>query len=131
MIVVDASALVYALTETGPAALDVRQLFGRETCHSPHLIDAEVGQALRRMAMRGVVLDKVAEVTLTNAAQVIDERHEAHGQLSSIAWSLRHRVSFYDGLYVALAAVLDAPLVTADARLTRTPLPCRFQLVSA
>lgn len=129
MIVVDASALVYALTETGPAALDVRQLFGRETCHSPHLIDAEVGQALRRMAMRGVVLDKVAEVTLTNAAQVIDERHEVHGQLSSIAWTLRHRVSFYDALYVALAVILDAPLVTADARLTRTPLPCQVELI--
>jgi predicted nucleic acid-binding protein len=30
-------------------------------------------------------------------------------------------VSFYDGLYVALAVALAVPLVTADQRLARTP----------
>ena len=30
-------------------------------------------------------------------------------------------MSFYDGLYVALAAALAVPLVTADARLSRAP----------
>jgi predicted nucleic acid-binding protein len=32
---------------------------------------------------------------------------------------LRHNLSFYDGLYVALAEVLNAPLVTLDRRLAR------------
>lgn len=131
MIVVDASAYVLAATEETAHADQLLERMSRETCHSPHLIDAEIGQALRRLAIQSVIDDETAEDALNSAAHVIDERHEAHGQLSSIAWSLRHRVSFYDGLYVALAAVLDAPLVTADTRLTRTPLPCRFQLVSA
>jgi predicted nucleic acid-binding protein len=32
---------------------------------------------------------------------------------------LRHNHSFYDSLYVALAEVLDVPLVTLDRRLAR------------
>lgn len=129
MIVVDVSVLVMAMSETGPAAVGLRRSLGREKCHSPHLIDAEIGHAFRRMAMRGALGDEAAEIALSNAAAVIDTRHEMFGLLSSIAWTLRHRVSFYDALYVALAVILDAPLVTADARLTRTPLPCQVELI--
>lgn len=131
MMVVDASAFVLAATEDTARADQLLERMSHESCHSPHLIDAEIGQALRRLAIQSVIDDETAEDALNSAAHVIDERHEIHGTLATIAWSLRHRVSFYDGLYVALAVVLDAPLVTADARLTRTPLPCRFQLVSA
>ena len=51
--------------------------------------------------------------------------------MSSLAWELRHVVSFYDGLYVALATMLDLPLLTSDARLAKAPgLPCRCELIS-
>jgi predicted nucleic acid-binding protein len=43
------------------------------------------------------------------------------GALATAAWALRQNVSFYDGLYVALAVALAVPLVTADQRLARTP----------
>ncbi len=36
-------------------------------------------------------------------------------------WELRSNLSAYDGLYVALAEALEAPLVTTDARLARAP----------
>lgn len=36
-------------------------------------------------------------------------------------WDLRDDVSAYDAAYLALAEVLDAPLVTADARLAGVP----------
>jgi predicted nucleic acid-binding protein len=36
----------------------------------------------------------------------------------------QHNLSFEDALYVALAVVVDAPLVTAPARLTGADLPC-------
>ena len=40
-------------------------------------------------------------------------------------------MTFYDALYVALAAALDVPLLTADARLARaTGLPCQVELVA-
>jgi len=44
---------------------------------------------------------------------------------AELAWRWRHNLSFYDALCVALAVVVDAPLVTAPARLTGAPdLPC-------
>jgi hypothetical protein len=38
-------------------------------------------------------------------------------------WADRENVSRYDGLFVALAAALGVPLVTADRRLARAPSP--------
>ena len=36
-------------------------------------------------------------------------------------WQLRKNLTAYDAVYVALAEMLGAPLVTRDARLTRAP----------
>jgi predicted nucleic acid-binding protein len=44
------------------------------------------------------------------------------GMLDRI-WALRDNLSAYDATYVAVAETLDAPLVTADARLARAPGP--------
>ena len=43
------------------------------------------------------------------------------GALAKAAWAVRQNVTFYDGLYVALAVALTVPLVTADQRLARAP----------
>ena len=46
------------------------------------------------------------------------------------AWELRTNLTAYDALYVALAEQLDAPLLTADARLARAPgLRCSIEIV--
>jgi predicted nucleic acid-binding protein len=37
------------------------------------------------------------------------------------AWALRHNLTSYDAAYVALAEILEAPLVTLDRRLERAP----------
>jgi len=56
--------------------------------------------------------------------------HDHGGSLAAVAWALRDNLSFYDALYVALAAALDAPLITADARLASAPhLPCVTEVV--
>jgi len=36
-------------------------------------------------------------------------------------WDLRENLSAYDASYVALAELLNCPLMTADARLSRAP----------
>jgi len=42
-------------------------------------------------------------------------------------WELRENVTAYDAWYVALAELLDAPLATLDAKLSRAPgALCRF-----
>ncbi len=41
----------------------------------------------------------------------------SHRPLLRRAWELRHAISAYDALYVALAELLDVPLITCDAKL--------------
>lgn len=95
-----------------------------EQVHAPHLIDAEFGNALRRLVREGHVEPDTAAVLLQWAPVFVDVRH-AHGPLTGHAWTLRHNLTFYDALYVALAAALDVPLVTTDARLAAAArLPC-------
>jgi predicted nucleic acid-binding protein len=46
------------------------------------------------------------------------------------AWELRTNLSADDALYVALAEQLDAPLLTADARLAKAPgLRCPVEVL--
>lgn len=44
-----------------------------------------------------------------------------HDFLLPRVWDLRKNLSAYDAIYVALAEVLDAPLITTDSRLARSP----------
>jgi predicted nucleic acid-binding protein len=45
-------------------------------------------------------------------------------------WELRENVTSYDAAYVALAEALEAPLLTADARLARaTGVRCPVELL--
>ena len=43
-----------------------------------------------------------------------------HAPLQSRVWSLRHNLTAYDAAYVALAELLEATLLTTDARLARS-----------
>ena len=46
------------------------------------------------------------------------------------AWELRANATVYDAVYVALAELLDAPLVTADGKLARAPgIRCDVEVV--
>lgn len=41
-------------------------------------------------------------------------RRHSHRVLLPRIWELRHNLTAYDGAYVALAEILDAPLITCD-----------------
>lgn len=119
MIVVDASALLEVLLGTpAAAAIEARLFDSEETLHAPHLIDIEVAQVLRRLALarkgesaQGLAaLDYVADLPL---------RRYPHTLLLPRVWQLRNSLTAYDAIYVALAEALDAPLVTHDRRLAR------------
>ncbi|HEY5362093.1 MAG TPA: PIN domain-containing protein [Streptosporangiaceae bacterium] len=131
-LVIDASGLVIATLGRSPAAAALRRRLASEVCHAPHLIDAEVGNVLRRHVLRGELAAADAEALLHASAPLVDHRHEMTGALATAAWALRSNVTFYDGLYVALAVALTAPLLTADERLSRAPsLGCTVELVAA
>ncbi len=85
---------------------------------------------LRRHERQGVIEDAAAATGLRMLDSIIDHRYVHHGWLAIEAWKLRHTISFYDGLYAALAARLGVPLLTSDAKLTRAPgLPCDIELI--
>ena len=116
-LVVDASALVLAAIDDSPAGDAGRTLLRGRVRHAPHLVDAEIGSALRRLVLRAEVPEHSAVVARRAAARLVQRRHRQDGVLAERAWQLRHTVTFADGLYVALAEWLACALVTADARL--------------
>jgi predicted nucleic acid-binding protein len=84
------------------------------------LVDAEVGQALRRFALRGEISDGRAQASLDYFAN-LPIRRFAHTALLSRAFAFRFNVTVYDGLYLALAEALDVPLVSCDTALQDVP----------
>lgn len=128
--VLDASALVLALVGKGERADSLRRRLPTMRRHAPHLIDAETGNVLRRHELRGDITEPEARSALAAGRVLIQHRYPHVGPLADLAWTWRANLSFYDALYVALAARLGVPLLTADARLTRAPdLGCEAVLV--
>ena len=117
MIVIDASALVDILLRPSQAQALRRRVFtANQLLHAPHLLDIEVAQVLSRFVGRGEIAEQRGAVTLGDLASLRLRRYP-HGLLLERVWQLRHNVSAYDASYVALAELLDMPLITRDARL--------------
>jgi predicted nucleic acid-binding protein len=129
--VVDASAAVDALAGKGSVGIALRSKITGATCHAPHLVDAEAGHVLRHIHRRGEINEEEALTAMRGLSSIIDHRYPHTGTMSNLAWELRDTVSFYDGLYVALAVMLDVPLLTSDAKLAKAPgLPCRCEVIA-
>jgi predicted nucleic acid-binding protein len=121
MIVVDASALLETLLQTPAAKAVEERLFStRQPLSAPHLIDVEVGQALRRYAANGDIDAERGRAALADLADFPLTRYP-HDFLLPRVWALRNNVTAYDAIYVALAEMLDAPLLTRDRRLATAP----------
>ena len=121
MKVIDASALVELLLGT-PKGLQVADELEdeEESIHMPHLADVEVASVLRRLVAAEVISERIAREAIEDLADLGIDRH-AHDPLLERIWQLRNNVGAYDGAYVALAEVLDAPLLTCDRRLAKAP----------
>lgn len=121
MIVLDASAALEVLARRGDSADLERRLFAADAdLHAPALIDLEIAQVLRRQAAAGRVTAEQAWAALQLWRDLPVLRH-GHDLLLPRIWSLREALTAYDAAYVALAELLDAPLVTCDAKLARAP----------
>jgi predicted nucleic acid-binding protein len=120
LIVVDASVVTDFLLGRPSAltALD-RELAGHEhePLHAPELIEPEALNALRRMALAGIVSDARATEAASDLAKAWLLRYP-HGPLRERVWALRHRLTAYDASYLALAEGLDGSvLLTGDGGL--------------
>jgi len=130
MIVVDASVVVASLLSTGGAGARARERLRLDPdLHVPHLLDVEVTAALRRRVRLGQTDVEVASEVMADLADLAALRWD-HEPLLRRVWELRENVTPYDAVYVVLAEMLDAPLVTSDARLSRAPgLNCRVEVL--
>jgi predicted nucleic acid-binding protein len=115
VIVPDTSALVEALAVRPYRPELVRRLAG-ERLHAPHTVDVEFVQALRRLARHGELsVDRAIDVR--RDFELLPLIRYPHRPLLQRVWDLRDRLTTYDAAFVALAELLEAPLVTCDAKL--------------
>ncbi len=122
MIVLDASVVVDLLLGIQPHARAITARVRDEApdLAAPHLMDAEVGQVLRRFVLAGRVDGTRAELALEDLAALPLVRYP-HARLLPRALELRDNATVYDALYLALAEGLGAPLLTRDAALGEVP----------
>lgn len=130
MIVVDASATVELLLGTAQGLVVAERIFDpAETLHVPELLDLEVAQVLRRYE-RAQLLDRTrAEAALVDLADLAFERY-SHRLLLARAWELRGHLTIYDAVYIALAELLEAPLLTGDAALATAKHRATIELLA-
>ena len=121
MIGLDASAAVDWLLETSAGQhIETRIYSRKESLHGPQLLEIEVAQVLRRLVRQGTVAARRADEAIDDLMDLPMTRYP-HAVLLPRVWQLRHALSAYDALYVALAEVLDAPLLTCDGRIASAP----------
>ncbi|MFI7444776.1 type II toxin-antitoxin system VapC family toxin [Nonomuraea indica] len=116
-LVVDASIVFRLLANVEGDDL-LRQRLAR-TLHAPALIDVEIASVVRGhvitskpevriSAERGrLMLERYAELPITRHPML---------PLQPRVLELRHSLTAYDGMYVALAELLGMPLLTCDAK---------------
>ena len=115
-VVLDASALVAALVDSGPDGRWALSLIAREGLIGPELLPAEVSNVLRRLELSGKL--STAEATLAcNDLRRLNLELFPFAPFAQRVWDLRDNVTSYDAWYVALAEGLDCPLATLDRQL--------------
>lgn len=129
MIVVDASVILELLLATPACAgIEERILAPGVTLHTPHLLDLEVTQVLRRYCLSGVIPAERGRQALGDLIDLPMERYR-HDLFLTRIWKLRGNLTAYDAVYVALAEALPAPLVTRDARLAAAGHDAAIELI--
>ena len=122
MIVLDASAVIDLLLNLSPRSDWVRERIAEcsPQLHAPHLLDAEIAQVLRRYVIKGEIKAQDAVAMIEDYAQLSIVKH-SHLPLIHRAFELRDNVTIYDALYLVLAEMLGATLLTSDSALARVP----------
>lgn len=118
MIVVGASVLAPALADDGAEGEKARGRLARERLAAPELIMLEVTSVIRRAHRAGRVADRRAQQAMQDLV-ALPLRLAPHRPLLARAWELRNDATVYDAAYLALAELIEAPLVTADQALGR------------
>jgi predicted nucleic acid-binding protein len=93
------------------------------TVHAPALLDAEVSSVVRGLAITG----STKRIAAARAGQMLADyaglrimRYPMQ-PLQARVFELRHNLTAYDAMYVALSETLRLPLLTDDSKFGNTP----------
>lgn len=131
MIVVDASVLANALADDGhDGQVARRRLADNGELAAPDLVDVETVSVLRRRWLGGDLTARRFSAAIDDLADLALDRFPTL-PLMRRAYDLRANITPYDAAYVALAEHLGCALVTADARLSRSPgTRCQIEVLT-
>lgn len=116
MIVLDSSALVAIVFARNVWPEHKSAFAAAEAIAAPDYLMIEFMNAARRLSSLGQVDEKSALAGLHFVQRLAFHSFDTTGIAAEI-WSLRYNFSAYDAGYLALAEILNAPLLTCDMRL--------------
>lgn len=121
LLVVDSSALIEALIPTdarGEAV--IARLSKGDALFAPALIDYEVCAVISSLSKPTPPKVEDPQQAIRDLFALARIRRVAPDESVCLrAFELRHNLSGYDAMYVALAESLNAPLLTCDGRIAR------------
>lgn len=124
-LVLDASALISALTDPGPTGQWAEGLLEDQVI-APHLARVESANILRRAVLSGQLSADAAALAHRDLVR-LPITLLPYEPFAERVWSLIDNVTCNDAWYVAIAEQLRVPLATLDRRLASAPGPrCQF-----
>ena len=116
----DSSATVALLLDAGGAGQWVTAAIDEADLAAPHLMLFEASNVIRRHELARII---TGDQAVQAHADLLDLDVELwpYDLLAQRVWELRRNLSAYDASYVALAELLEAPLITLDERTGRAP----------
>jgi predicted nucleic acid-binding protein len=127
MLVADASVLIAAGIDSGPAGVWAEEALSRGGIIAPHLVMVETANILRRFELAGKLERLEASAALQDilgmGIQLVPFQPFAER-----IWALRANITTsYDAWYVAIAEQMGLPLATLDRKLAQAPgTTCEF-----
>ena len=129
-VVVDASAVVSALVDSGAEGRWAEQILLDHDIVAPGLLLVECTNVLRRLTASGEIVDLEASIAHKDL-MALPVTLFPFEPFAERVWTLCHNLRSYDAWYVALAETLNIPLVTLDSKLANASGPeCRFNSFS-
>ncbi|MDE0161205.1 MAG: type II toxin-antitoxin system VapC family toxin [Acidimicrobiaceae bacterium] len=120
--VVDASLLVGALTSSDHETQWCRSALVQSDIAAPELALAEATNLFRRMELSGGIT-RLESTSAHGNLLDLDIEFYPFRPFAGRVWELRANLTAYDAWYVAVAEVLDWPMLTLDRRLSRATGP--------
>jgi len=127
-VVIDASALVAALVDSGSEGDWADDVTASGPLLAPELVLVETTNTLRRLEASGTITRLEATSAFRDLLR-LELELLPFAPFAERVWELRGNLTSYDAWYVAIAEAFECPLATLDRKLSRSAGPaCDFTM---